>query len=132
MECVEAWSHAHGMMPRDRKRPPNQSAENALPNGKWNNVAIAGKEPCHGDSPDESERNQHGIRPMNRGKDCAGEQRGSRRGARRSEKPVRQVGIQPNLLEQAKGHIPKKMLRSEEHTSELQSQSNLVCRLLLE
>src|SRR2546427_5690060 len=27
---------------------------------------------------------------------------------------------------------PAKLLRSEEHTSELQSQSNLVCRLLLE
>src|SRR5688572_32470851 len=28
--------------------------------------------------------------------------------------------------------VPAKKLRSEEHTSELQSQSNLVCRLLLE
>src|SRR2546430_4940600 len=28
--------------------------------------------------------------------------------------------------------IPSRLLRSEEHTSELQSQSNLVCRLLLE
>src|SRR2546430_6989091 len=30
----------------------------------------------------------------------------------------------------APGHVP--LVRSEEHTSELQSQSNLVCRLLLE
>src|SRR5688572_31097538 len=30
------------------------------------------------------------------------------------------------------GHSRAKRLRSEEHTSELQSQSNLVCRLLLE
>src|SRR2546427_7585813 len=29
-------------------------------------------------------------------------------------------------------HAPRKENRSEEHTSELQSQSNLVCRLLLE
>src|SRR2546430_5297974 len=29
-------------------------------------------------------------------------------------------------------HLPADQLRSEEHTSELQSQSNLVCRLLLE
>src|SRR2546427_6128759 len=28
--------------------------------------------------------------------------------------------------------LPLKLVRSEEHTSELQSQSNLVCRLLLE
>src|SRR2546430_10113143 len=33
----------------------------------------------------------------------------------------------PNIL-----RGPGKILRSEEHTSELQSQSNLVCRLLLE
>src|SRR2546427_2258758 len=29
-------------------------------------------------------------------------------------------------------HVPRRGRRSEEHTSELQSQSNLVCRLLLE
>src|SRR2546430_7024195 len=32
----------------------------------------------------------------------------------------------------AAGHRQRRRLRSEEHTSELQSQSNLVCRLLLE
>src|SRR2546430_7755087 len=31
-----------------------------------------------------------------------------------------------------KGRVVRLMTRSEEHTSELQSQSNLVCRLLLE
>src|SRR2546430_13721677 len=30
------------------------------------------------------------------------------------------------------GGSPRRLVRSEEHTSELQSQSNLVCRLLLE
>src|SRR5205085_10942409 len=34
--------------------------------------------------------------------------------------------------EQGQGAAAKTRLRSEEHTSELQSQSNLVCRLLLE
>src|SRR5688572_32273748 len=38
-----------------------------------------------------------------------------------------QVGV-PDLVEQRPYVLP----RSEEHTSELQSQSNLVCRLLLE
>src|SRR5260370_36768886 len=109
MEVIETRPHAHGVMPRDRKRPPNQSAENTLPNSKWNNVAIARKKPCHGDSSDESERNQHGIRPMKRGKNCSREQRGARRAARRSEKAVRWIGIQPTLLEQAKSHIPKKL-----------------------
>src|SRR2546430_8072346 len=44
-------------------------------------------------------------------------------------------GAQPGLLarsrEDARG-VPAVPGRSEEHTSELQSQSNLVCRLLLE
>src|SRR5256886_4075538 len=40
-------------------------------------------------------------------------------------------GQVPALVEQARLQIAEE-LRSEEHTSELQSQSNLVCRLLLE
>src|SRR2546430_9902481 len=32
----------------------------------------------------------------------------------------------------AREHVAEVVIRSEEHTSELQSQSNLVCRLLLE
>src|SRR2546430_9985790 len=43
------------------------------------------------------------------------------------------VGIVPIIRVQAKGEMQFAVtLRSEEHTSELQSQSNLVCRLLLE
>src|SRR2546430_4567487 len=34
-------------------------------------------------------------------------------------------------IEAARSRWPRRRLRSEEHTSELQSQSNLVCRLLL-
>src|SRR2546427_8471294 len=44
------------------------------------------------------------------------------------------IGAEETLLSQRAGGIgiPHKAQRSEEHTSELQSQSNLVCRLLLE
>src|SRR2546430_15297787 len=38
----------------------------------------------------------------------------------------------PDLFRGARGRRPPSAERSEEHTSELQSQSNLVCRLLLE
>ena len=114
MEVIVTRPHAHGVMPRNRKRPPNQSAQNSLPNGEWNDIAIAGKEPRHGDSPDEGERNQHGIWPVKRRKNCAYKQRGTRRAACCCKEPVRQIGIQPHLLEQAKGHIPKKMPGHEE------------------
>src|SRR2546430_6340457 len=48
--------------------------------------------------------------------------------ARPAPDPLRQPGPPPPTLPNRAGLIP----RSEEHTSELQSQSNLVCRLLLE
>src|SRR2546430_11653733 len=41
---------------------------------------------------------------------------------------VQRWGICSNV----QGQRPPRQIRSEEHTSELQSQSNLVCRLLLE
>src|SRR2546430_10942138 len=41
------------------------------------------------------------------------------------DRPVRRTGV-------LRPHRPQPLCRSEEHTSELQSQSNLVCRLLLE
>src|SRR5438270_6810148 len=44
---------------------------------------------------------------------------------------ARPAGLRPVLQGQA-DHHDELRLRSEEHTSELQSQSNLVCRLMLE
>src|SRR5688572_32233551 len=53
------------------------------------------------------------------------------------EPPVRGERHRPRLERRAGPHADRRALRielrrSEEHTSELQSQSNLVCRLLLE
>src|SRR5688572_32293194 len=42
------------------------------------------------------------------------------------------AGLEHALLRDPRPACPSAPLRSEEHTSELQSQSNLVCRLLLE
>src|SRR3712207_7614282 len=42
------------------------------------------------------------------------------------------LGIDPEDLELSVHHVLTKGLRSEEHTSELQSRQYLVCRLLLE
>src|SRR2546430_5692287 len=40
--------------------------------------------------------------------------------------------IARDIKDSAQGPLAESLMRSEEHTSELQSQSNLVCRLLLE
>src|SRR2546430_2779745 len=60
------------------------------------------------------------------------------RSHRGGQRPARPVGLLV-LLGEPHAHVlfeqrgePDRRLRSEEHTSELQSQSNLVCRLLLE
>src|SRR2546430_13629297 len=42
------------------------------------------------------------------------------------------LSMSDSMLEEEKGRRLAVLQRSEEHTSELQSQSNLVCRLLLE
>src|SRR2546430_7497889 len=49
---------------------------------------------------------------------------------RRRQRPHRHPGRR--APQSADSRAKSKLLRSEEHTSELQSQSNLVCRLLLE
>src|SRR2546427_1429655 len=66
-------------------------------------------------------------------------ERNACRDPERSRVPIREAGRQCNqeleLLAARHGDVPMdaaKARRSEEHTSELQSQSNLVCRLLLE
>src|SRR2546430_4385562 len=46
--------------------------------------------------------------------------------------PICQPGEGPGVLPGTEQHELGRRARSEEHTSELQSQSNLVCRLLLE
>src|SRR2546430_13073930 len=49
---------------------------------------------------------------------------------RSTQNRIQQRGLGANG--QRRDGLPIRMRRSEEHTSELQSQSNLVCRLLLE
>src|SRR2546430_5135652 len=56
-----------------------------------------------------------------------------RRWAAHGERAGIRLGLLPEPLRQVPGpRDPGARHRSEEHTSELQSQSNLVCRLLLE
>src|SRR5438132_8615987 len=45
---------------------------------------------------------------------------------------LRAEGLRQATILEAEGRLPQSLRRSEEHTSELQSHSDLVCRLLLE
>src|SRR2546430_13392895 len=51
---------------------------------------------------------------------------------RGTEAAMARLATRPRSTEARRQRRPAELQRSEEHTSELQSQSNLVCRLLLE
>src|SRR2546430_3650311 len=51
---------------------------------------------------------------------------------RRASGRIHKIFSHGLLLSAVAGNLAQAQVRSEEHTSELQSQSNLVCRLLLE
>src|SRR5258706_2943808 len=110
MEMIETWSHAHGVMPRHREGPPNKTAQYGLPKSEWKNVALTREHPGHRYSADPGERNEYRIRPMKRGKDRTGYQGRAHGTFCCGEKAIGCVGIQPHLLEKAKGHIAKEML----------------------
>src|SRR5690606_42136601 len=68
-----------------------------------------------------------GDRRVRIGAGGAGQTHGGRRGV------LLVVGVQDEQeVQRLRGHRVDFVLRSEEHTSELQSRENLVCRLLLE
>src|SRR2546427_7722935 len=73
----------------------------------------------------------------------AGEALALRAGRQTARSDVQLARVQGQQLSQTESHVAEKIsgcgvvvetcvVRSEEHTSELQSQSNIVCRLLLE
>src|SRR2546427_8706827 len=66
-------------------------------------------------------RSARGRRPAGRGPSVT-----------RAPRPGRRPCAPPITLLASRGFFSREAERSEEHTSELQSQSNLVCRLLLE
>ncbi len=111
---VEPWSNAHGVMPGDWKCPPHQRPQNALKESERENVALAREKPRHCCSADPRKWNEHGVRPMERGEKRTRDQGSAHRVIRCSEKTTGDVGIQPHLLEKAKGHVAEEMFRDEE------------------
>src|SRR2546426_12006134 len=62
----------------------------------------------------------------------AGGRRGGQRGRHGARRHARHRAVFTEQPAEADDHRVREQLRSEEHTSELQSPCNLVCRLLLE
>ena len=114
MKVIEARSDAHGVMPGDRKRPPNHRSQDSLSAGERKDVAFVREKPGHARAANPSEGNQNGVGPMERGENRSRNQ-GSSRGANiGSEEPIGDAGVQPDLLEDAEKHVPKEASRNEQ------------------
>src|SRR5271170_1230730 len=92
-------------MPRHGKNPPHKRAQNGLAYRKRDDVAFSREKPAHRRATDKSQRNEYRIWPVQPGKNGAGEQRAEARGLECIEKPVRQIGIQCNLLQEAECEV---------------------------
>ena len=105
VEGVEAGAYAHAVMPGGGENPPDERAENGLTNDEGNDVAFAEEEPAHHDATHEGQRHQDRIWPVERGENRAGQEGRSVRRFDGVEKPVRQIRIQRDLLQDAKGRV---------------------------
>src|SRR2546425_12977378 len=104
-EGVIPWTNAHGVMPGQRKRPPNQRTENRLPERKRKHVAFASKKPGHHNAARERNRNQNRIRPVQRAEDGSGNQTNLPTICEGAEKTIGQIRLQRDLLQQTEREV---------------------------
>src|SRR5712692_4706144 len=104
-EGVIPRTNAHGVMPGQRKRPPNQRTENRLPERERKHVAFAGKKPGHHHAAGERNRNQNRIRPVQRAEDGSGSQTRLPTGRQSGEKTIGQIRLQRYLLQQTEREV---------------------------
>lgn len=72
MELIETRTHAHAVMPGNGESFPHQSTKNRLPDRERQNVSLLTEQPSHQNSPNEGERYEDGIRPMEQGEERSG------------------------------------------------------------
>src|SRR5437879_2631979 len=114
MKVIEARPDAHGVMPGNRKRPPNHRSQDSLSAGQREDVAFLCEKPGRDRAADPSEGNQNGVGPMERGENRSRDQRSCGGAYTGGEQPIGDIGVQPDLLEDAEKHVPKEASRNEQ------------------
>src|SRR5260370_5325526 len=104
-EGVIPRTNAHGVMPGQRKCPPNQRTEDRLPERERKHVALARKKPGQHNATGKRNRNQNRIRPVQRAEDGSGNEASLPAVRQSSEKTVGQVRLQRDLLQQAEREV---------------------------
>src|ERR1700684_683655 len=92
-------------MPRNRKNPPHQRAQNGLAYGERDDVAFSRKEPAHRGATDKSQWDKNRVGPVQGGKNGASYESDRARLLQSIKEPVRQIRIQGDLLQQTKRKV---------------------------
>jgi hypothetical protein len=92
-------------VPWDRECPPHERAQQGLSRGERQDVPYAREHPSHGRAADEGQGHEHGIWPVERRENGSGDDAGQPAAADQRHEPVRQEGIQRDLLYQAEGKV---------------------------
>src|SRR5260370_26878136 len=104
-EGVIPRTNAHGVMPGQRKCPPNQRTENRLPERERKHVALASKKPGHHHAAGERNRKQNRIRPVQRAEDGSGNEASLAAVRQSGEKTIGQIRLQRDLLQQTEREV---------------------------
>jgi len=111
MICKVAGADTHTVMPCHGKSSPGKSSNDGLTGAEGKDVAFAEEEQAHCGSSNKSEWDENGIGPVESGEDGAGNKGGEARRFERIPKTVRKVGIEGQLLYDAKGGVVQEMAR---------------------
>ena len=105
MELIKARADAHAVMPGEREGPPNERAENRLPQGKGKDVALLMEQPGHQGAANQGHGDKDGIGPMEQGEERPGDERNPNGAGQRGEETIGNQRIQGHLLQQTERHV---------------------------
>lgn len=115
VEAVEAGTDAHIVQPDARDGPGDERAEDGLPRGEGQDIAIEGKEPSSSGARDESGDDENRIWKVKRRENCGAEDDGEPGTANKREEAVGKERVHADLLQEAESEVVPEMARGETH-----------------
>src|SRR5579864_6917394 len=104
------------MMPRDGESPPHERAKNRLPDGERKNITFFPEQPSHQRAPNQSNRHEDRIRPVERGEEKTRDERNTHRAVECSEEAIGDKRIQSDLLQQTEEQVAEETTGKEDGT----------------
>lgn len=107
---MESRADAHAVMPRNGKHPPYERTQDSLADSERNDVALACEQPAHRGAPNQGERNENGIGPMERREENPCRQCGEPMVPESTKETIHDQRLESDFLEQAEGKVGKKAM----------------------